>query len=522
MKIQDLLDKPSSKYIIMVIAVNCLLAVVSFAKDVYMAAYLGTSAIADTFLLSFFIVDTLGNNLMAVALGVAVIPVLSEVFLYKNKREPQAVIAGAVLYTAIVGVVITALLFFNRTTIIASLGSGLSLEMQELGIKLLIILIPVLTIFPLNTLGMAVLQVNNRFVSSTAGPVVFNALLFLGLVFLYQKSLILDKGVYWLSIFLGFAVIGQFTFIWYFVVKKVGIIPNFKRLKESQADLVAIWKNFLPYVLVLGSTQIIYTVERYLATGLDTGTLSALNYAFRLVQFPIWVFVAAVATVAFPEITRKALSGEKKSFSDSVYKYLFVGALFTAPLTIILYVLRYPIIKTLFERGEFNSHSVEITATILSGYVFCIVWQGFSALLIRVSMLKGSKTIPLKAAFLSMSINLFLVWYLVESLGPVGIGYAAAGGTFVNALVLYLLLRKHLTDIRPYLYSLIPLFGANIGLLFTSYGVKDLWFSVENGSEILKFAYLALISIICIGAYLLSYLAIKRLMPINTNTKYLQ
>lgn len=517
MNINDLLNKPSSKYIIMVIAVNCLLAVVSFAKDVYMAAYLGTSAIADTFLLSFFIVDTLGNNLMAVALGVAVIPVFSEVFLYKNKREPEALIAGAVLYTVIVGVVITAILFINRTTIIGFLGSGLSMEMQELGIKLLTIIIPVLIFFPLNTLGMAVLQVNNRFVSSTAGPVVFNTLLFLGLVFLYQKGVFLDKGVYWLSVFLGLAVIGQFIFIWYFVIKKCGIVPDFKKLNKSRNDLIAVWKNLLPYFLVLGSTQIIYTFERYLATGLETGTLAALNYAFRLVQFPIWVFIAAIATVAFPEISRKALSQDKKSFSESVYKYLFVGALFTVPLTIILYVLRYPIIKTLFERGEFNSHSVEITATILSGYVFCIVWQGFSALLIRVSMLKGSKTIPLKAALLYMSINLFLVWYLVHSIGPVGIGYAAAGGTFVNALVLYLLLRKYLTDISRYLYSLIPFFGANIVLLFTCFGVKDFWFSVENGSEIMKFAYLALIGIICVGVYIICYLVIRKITPRNTN-----
>jgi len=510
------LRNPSSKDILIVIAINCFLAVVSFGKDVYMAAYLGTSANADVFLLSYFIVDTLGSNLLAVALGVAVIPILSVVFIRETKAQQNATIAGILCYTVLTGLLISALLYINRYAIYTYLGSGFSAEMQAQGVRLLTILTPILTVFPVISLGMAVLQVNNRFAISTAGPVVLNALLLMGLIFLYQRGIVLDKGVYWLSFFLCFAVLGQFIFIWFFVIRRCRVFPDFTRINDSKQNLLPILKNFLPYFLVLSSTQIIFTVERYLATGLGSGTLSALNYAFRLVQFPIWVFVAAVATVAFPEITKKALDDDKDSFSQSVYKYVFITALFTAPLTIILYILRYPIIKTLFERGEFNAYSVEITAAILSGYVFCIVWQGISALLIRVSMLKGSKSIPLKAAFISMTINLFLVWQMVGAFGSVGIGYAAAFGNFFNALVLYLLLRKQLTGVFGYMKSIVPFFGANAVLLITCLLLKDTWFIVENGSEIIKFGFLGMIGFVCIATYILSYLGLNRAQSKST------
>lgn len=511
MKINDLLNNPSSRFILIVILINCILAVTSFTKDVYMAAYLGTSSVADAFLLSYFIVDTLGNNLLATALGVAVIPVFAVIFADKNRSQPRSLIASIILWIALISLLITVVLFFNRTTIISYLGSGLDPQTQELAVHLLIILIPVLTIFPLNNLGMAILQVNDRFGSSSNGPVVFNGLLLIGLMFLYHQGLLLSQGVYWLGIIMGSAVIGQFLFIWYFVIIKCQTFPDFRNIRESFNDQVKIGKVFLPYLLVLGSTQAIYTVERYLATELGIGTLAALNYAFRLVQFPIWVFVAAVAIVAFPEISRTVLSQEKETFTKSVYKYLFICSMFTVPITIILYVLRYPIIQTLFQRGEFDTYSVQITAIILSGYVFCIVWQGLAALLIRVSMAIGSRSILLKAALLAMIVNLFLLWYLVEAVGPVGIGYAAAGGTFVNALMLYLQLRKHLTNVSGYLRYLIAFVGANVVLLLTCIGVIDIWFQADS-SQVWQFIYLVLIICVCIAAYISSYLVIRKIL----------
>lgn len=502
-KISNVLQQSSSN-ILKVIIVNCILAVVSFVKDVYLAAYLGTSAIADAFLLSYFIVDTLGNNFLAMALGVAVIPVFSKIFISKTNKDFNAAIAGVLLFSTIACLFLSLILFLNGPLIYAALGSGLDATTQSSGLIIFNLLIPILTFFPIIYLGMAILQVQSRFISSMTGQIVFNGLLLLGLIYLNYTKIYLEKGVFILTGFLIASVLAQFAYIWIFVIKDCKCLPEFGRIKDTLGDLLEILKNLLPYLSVLGSTQIIYFVERYFAAKQGPGTLAALNYAFRLVQFPIWVFISAVAVVAFPEIARKAYSKDNNAFSDSVNKYLFLGILFTLPFTIMLYTLRYPIITTLFQRGEFNSYSVEVTATILSGYVFCIVWQGISALLVRVSMLKGSKRIPLVAAIPAMSINILLLRYWVPSLGPIGIGYAAACGAFTNAMLLYFLLWKYLRPLK-FIKNVLLLSGANTLLLFTCLFLKGFWVNVGKSSEITSFSCLILIGLICLSVYCLSY-----------------
>ncbi|MFA6808439.1 MAG: oligosaccharide flippase family protein [Eubacteriales bacterium] len=510
--IKKLISKNAiSKNILIVILINCILAIVSLLKDIYMGAYLGTSAEADAFFLSFFIIDTIGNNLFATALGVAVIPAFTKFFFGQRKDDVGGIFAGIIIYSIMISIIISAFLYFGRFWVVQHLGSGMSEQWHFVGIEILVILIPLLIVFPLINLGMGILQSKDCFASSSVGPVVFNGVLLLGLILLYEKSVVLKEGVLLLALFIILAVLAQLIFIWIYVIKKCRVMPDFKGIKACKTELLEIFWNFIPYFLFLATTQSIYLFERYLASGLGQGVLSGLNYAFRLVQFPIWVFIAAVSTVAFPMITRKYISEDKEEFSRSIFSFLYVGVIFTLPLTILLYIYRVPIVNILFERGEFTAKSSLITTTILSGYVFCIVFLGFSALLVRVSLLQGNKRIPLIAAFTSMIVTIILEYVFVGLFGAVGIGYGASIGAFVNSVLLYILLKNLLNMKIKWWKSLFPLFGSNCVLLLVSVPLGNYWSIVKSAMFMIKGGYLVVVGIISVLIYMLSFVFFKHI-----------
>src|SRR5690554_1072407 len=122
---------------------------------------------------------------------------------------------------------------------------------------------------------------------------------------------------------------------------------------------------FLPYIVILFSLQAVYLAERYLVTAFDSGTTSALNYAFRLTQFPVWVFVSAVSIVILPSLSRHLAVGEVKEVRVVMVNAFRIVILVVLPSTLFLFLLREPLIIALFQRGAFDSRSVVLTTSIL-------------------------------------------------------------------------------------------------------------------------------------------------------------
>src|SRR5260221_7303403 len=65
----------------------------------------------------------------------------------------------------------------------------------------------------------------------------------------------------------------------------------------------------VPRTLALGAVQLIFIVDTYLAPKLPEGSLTALNYAFQLMQLPLGVFSIAISPAAFPTLSSYAAQG---------------------------------------------------------------------------------------------------------------------------------------------------------------------------------------------------------------------
>ena len=131
-------------------------------------------------------------------------------------------------------------------------------------------------------------------------------------------------------------------------------------------DLRAMLKLMVPGTLGLAATQINILVNSVLATSAGPGAVSWLNYAFRLMQFPIGVFGVSLAQATLPRVSAQWVRGEVGPAAQTLHKSLAQVFAINLPAAAGLAALGVPLISVLFEHGRFGASDTAQTAMALS------------------------------------------------------------------------------------------------------------------------------------------------------------
>jgi murein biosynthesis integral membrane protein MurJ len=469
--------------------INLILAGVAFLKDVFLASYLGTSSKADALLLAFFIPDTVGNNLLASAIGVTCIPIFSK--LYETKKHDRLkrtyINLNIIFFT--VSLLLALSFYIFRIEIIQYIGKGLSPDSLGLCINLFKILLLAMLIYPAISIGNSMLQVFERYNISSLAPVLFNSIFLAAILYCMVMKVSIEEGVYILavSILLGVAAMFILTQVSLHASNQNFLTPKrslyqWHLTREDISEFCGVFKKFIPYLGILLSTQGVLYVERVLASRLEVGSVSGLNYAYRLAQFPVWVFVAAISIVVYPSMSKAISSKDVEDFRLTLLKSLKTVFIITTPVAILLFFMREPIISTLLRRGAFDHKSLQITAGILAGYSLTIVGQSMTTIGIRAFLSIGKMAAPLIVFIFSALVNIISDIYLTSLFDSAGIGYGAALGAILNALLILILLKKEfMAKTKKYYKSAIITVGANLPVALIAFIFNYFWYLVPQG-----------------------------------------
>ncbi|WP_416828368.1 murein biosynthesis integral membrane protein MurJ [Ectobacillus polymachus] len=403
---------------------NLLLALIAFIKDIVLASYFGTSETADAFSLAFFLPDMLGNNLIGAAVAVSSIPVFTKLALLGDRFHYDEILQklGAMLLTGTLILFIFLLLLadpffhffhFNTDSTISTV------------IPYFYIMAPIVLIAPLWLMGSSVLQASSKFVVPALTPIVFNCILLLSLLWCQWAGIPQKLGGEIFSFVTTFATLCACIITWYYVMKRQKIKWSFQSLQMTKnKEIQKLASVFGAYSLILLFSQASLFAERLFASSLETGSIAALTYAYRISQFPLWVFIAAINTFILPTISAHL---EKKDFF-SLKRDLYMSSFFvigTAILiSLVLVIFSKPLLSIILARGSFTLHSVQLTSDILKGYGLSIVGQSLFVFCTRYYIAKGRMMPPLLIGMLGSCVNIALLFFFVPRFGLIGIGYA--------------------------------------------------------------------------------------------------
>lgn len=450
-----------------VVVINLALAAVALVKDILLAAYLGTSIQADAFWLAFFIPDMVGT-LLTTSVGTASVPILSRLFVAGRHDRLKNIVSYLNLAFGLGSLFVFLILLLARSHLLMLLGQGLDGEMLLLCQRLYNIMLPAVLVFSFISIGSAVMQVYGSFKIPALAPVLFNLVIFGGLLTCISGGIPVSQGVYYLAwSFLGGSVAMALLILAGIRREhlKVPVWPGRVYLTKVFSEIKQISGFFWPYCTILLLPQLVYSFERHLAAGLEPGSVAGLNYAFRVSQFPIWVFVSALGTVALPAMAKAMGRGDYKELRAILYRTLVKAMIFVFPLSLALYVLRVPVLTVLLQRGSFNAESVTVTAGILAGYALSIIFQGVSVVCMRALLAAGRTGSVLLAYLSSAALNIGLDEILVAVMGSQGLGYGAAVAALVNCGLLLIIVNRRFSLFEIRMTGFLRIAAANF-LLF--------------------------------------------------------
>lgn len=419
--------------------------ILGFLRDVLLARFFGTNIFAQAFVVAFRLPNMLRDMVGEGATDAAIVPILTE---YRHARSPEEywevarvmlnLMLAVLVVLSILGVVFAPIL----VRVIAP-GFLRSPEKFNMTVLLTRMLFPYIIFLGMVAYSKGVLSSFHYFTTPAFAPVVLNATMIIallvlcpiigikGLVFgvvagglfevLLQVKPLRDKGFRFGK---GFPLVHP-------IAKRIG------RLLMPRALGTAVYQM----------SVLIDTILASLAWIVGPGGVAALYYSNRLVQLPLAVFGISLATAALPKMSKEVASNDMEALKDTVSFSLTTVFTVMIPATVGLMILAEPIIRILFQRGEFTAYSTGITESALFFYAIGLFAYAGIKILVSTYYAMGDTRTPVKTAAVSLTVNIVFNLILMWPLKIGGLALATSIAAVTNVVILYIVLVRRIGDI---------------------------------------------------------------------------
>jgi len=347
-------------------------------REVIFASLLGANASTDEYVAAFAIPDFLNYLLAGGFLSITFIPILSR-YLADDDEAGGWEALSAIIRPVAIGIVgLVAAGWLAAPQIVDLLFPRFSPEQIANTIRFTRIIMPAQAFFVLGALFSAVQYTKGVFTIPTLAPIIYNLGIIVGGVgYAVVNDEASPEGFIWGA--LAGAFVGNFALQWW-GARRVGM-----RLTMRIPWRQPVLKEYLliAFPLMIGQSIVVLdeTFMRVFGQFVSEGAATELNFARRTMLVPVGVVAQAAGVAAYPFLARMFAEGrlyEMKNTVDKALRYVLVLSMVAAAL---LAAMTVPIIRALFERGEFTAQSTVGTAEALFFYALGIpVWGGLQIL----------------------------------------------------------------------------------------------------------------------------------------------
>jgi putative peptidoglycan lipid II flippase len=449
--------------------------VLGLVREVVAARYFGVSGAMSAFTIAFQVPNLIRALVADAALGAAFVPIFNEL-LQKGERERAWRVASTVFWLAFSGLsVITAVFMILAPEIMSLFGYD-----GHTGVTLARILFPIVVLLGLNGIVVAILNAFEEFFVPAISPVAWNGVI-IGVLFAVTPFTDnLDDRLYAYAIGILLGTFVQFLLPLPWLRGRGGRITFDLDIGDEAVRRVFVL--MIPVTLGLGLINVNILVDSWFAARVS-GNLgpASIDKAFRVYMLPQGMFSVAVAAVLFPALSRYAAAREGAQFRGTVSAGIRQIGFLLIPASAICAVLAEPIVRLLYQRGEFTEAQTTLVAHCLIAFSLGLAFNGVMLLLNRSFFSLQLAWAPTTIALGTLIANGFFDWLFY---GPFGFGVwgiplatSVVNVIGVCALVYYLRQLVGSLDGRATIATLIRIVVASAMLAVVSYVV---WRMVDD------------------------------------------
>jgi putative peptidoglycan lipid II flippase len=426
-----------------------------FFRDQRITLLLGTSGVADSFILAFRIPNLLRRLVAEGSLTAAFIPVFSRYLAHRPKEEvwrfahrlfwALALLLGAI---SIAGMIFAPQLVHLFTLF------GKSSAQWQTAVVLTRIIFPYIFFIGLAALAMAILNSFHVFGLPATTSILFNlSLIVFSIGAVYRPIMHWAPAAYRspaVAISIGVLVGGALQFL-------VQVPELIRRGMHFHFDLSLrdpgvrqVGKLMLPGLVGIGVFQMNFFADTVFATSakMPGGSITSLYVADRVMELVLGSYAIAVSTAILPHMSEQAAKGNWDALKQTLSFSLRMVSFITVPAAVGLMILRVPLITVLFQHGLFTHDSTTLTARALLYYALGL--PGFAAVRLVVPAFYSQQDTqtPVKVAAgavaLNIVLNVLFIAFLFSVFQNGSPALATSLAAYFNFLLLFLILRRRL------------------------------------------------------------------------------
>ena len=249
------------------------------------------------------------------------------------------------------------------------------------------------------------------------------------------------------------------------------IVIQLPGLRGARLRLTLHWRHpavrritilYAPILAALAVNQVAIWISYNLAILTGDNSVTYMTYATTLYQFPLGLVVTALSLAILPTLSQiasafvaaravddAALAAEKaQEFKETLASGLRMIIALILPAMAGLWALARPIVTLLLEHGRFTPQDSQITAVVLSVYLFGLPFAAIDRMLVYASYARKDTWRPALAGILSIAIYTVTAVLLLKPLGLYSLMVADAVKQMVHTFMMIYVLNGQIGSMR--------------------------------------------------------------------------
>jgi len=391
----------------------------------------------EAYWVSFRLPELVFQLLVIGALSAAFIPVFTK---YEKQSKKEAfIMASSVLNIMLLFFLVfsTVIFIFAHPLTAFMTGSGFSPEQISLSANMTRVMLLAQFFFAISNFLSGTIQSYKRFIIPALSPIAYNIGIIAGTI-LFTPYI----GIYGPAIGV---VLGAFLhlILQLPLARKLGF-EYFPIMDLKNPGVREIYKLMIPRTLTLSINQVQLFAIVFFATHLGGISLTIINLAQQLMTFPIRIFGAPIGQAALPFLSKESNSGDLDRFKQLVLQSINQITFFALPASVLLLIMRIPIIRLAYGAKEFPWPATVLTGRVVAILTISISAQAIVHILVRACYALHDTKNPLIVSLASVFLFLFgcTLFIFYSDLGVIGLSLALTISTIIEALMLFAVLMK--------------------------------------------------------------------------------
>jgi putative peptidoglycan lipid II flippase len=443
---------------------NIISRVFGLLREIVLTNLFGASAATDAFKIAILVPKTVYDLLIAGHVNGAIIPVLSEVAERDGKAALWRLISVLLSMITVIMAVLVLILQVAAPVVVTIFGGGSDSTTQSLAVDLLRLTSPGLIFMGMFSILSGTLYALRSFTWPAFATATFNGVIVvIALLFSPPPQIMTEIEDGYRVVFTvarpqsGITVMA----VGWLLGSIAYVLLQLPGLRGAKIRPTLNWRHpalrrigvlYIPVMFSLVmDTLIIRPFSYNLASQTGRASISYMDWATTLIQFPQGLVATAISVAILPTLARQSalMTDNPDDENRSVFKNTLglgmrLAISLILPATVGLFVLATPIIALLFQGGAFLAEDTAMTATVLRFYLIGLPFAAVDLLLVYAFYARQDTLTPALIGLFSLLVYMGVALLLMPELGLLSLMVADSVKHIVHAAISAYLLNKRL------------------------------------------------------------------------------